>query len=567
MFRYLLIIALLLSFPLANVQAVPVGDEATGKKVAFIVGVNKYKKPGFRQLEYAERDVSEMSKELKKIGFEVTMLLGKQATKANLDTTINKLVEPLSADDMILVMLAGHGQQKAGGDAFYCPYDAILTKDESLFSLTKLLEETLAPNVGRKLLLIDACRNDPDPGRGRSVGIQGRKVALPEETVVMFSCRAGQQSFENEKIKHGVFTYCVLDGLRGGASRRGRISWSDLQGHVLEKMSSDEVKKLIPQGRVQTPIPAGGVPFTIIGRVASRDTPPPVTNARPKMLVAPFGPKEIEASRKEWAKYLKREASFTNSIGMKFVLIPPGEFQMGRHLTREEIVKEIGDGTSGVLANTNDTPKHTVRITKPFYISVSETTRKQVKILGVTKEFGYFDTKELTENHPITCDSMKAEIFIKALNKKEASTGVSKSKYRLPTEAEWEFSCRAGSTGKYFWGDNDSVINDYANCQKKNLGIRSLKPVGQLKPNPFGLYDVLGNVFEFCSDHFDKEYYKNSPTLDPKGPAEQSDYGDKSTRGGGYWTCQHCDSTFRDNELGWRDHLGQEGFRLVFEIE
>jgi uncharacterized caspase-like protein len=90
-----------------------------------------------------------------------------------------------------------------------------------------LTDDILAPNVGKKLVLIDACRNIPkDPGRGK--GIQGKLIALPENTAVFFGCRAGQQSYENDKLGHGLFTHCLLEGLKGDAAKGGKLTWTGL---------------------------------------------------------------------------------------------------------------------------------------------------------------------------------------------------------------------------------------------------------------------------------------------------------------------------------------------------
>ena len=89
---------------------------------------------------------------------------------------------------------------------------------------------------------------------------------------------------------------------------------------------------------------------------------------------------------------------------------------------------------------------------------------------------------------------------------------------RLPTEAEWEYACRAGSTTAWFFGDDPSKLGDYA-WYKDNDGGKS-HPVGQKKPNPWGLYDICGNVFERVADVYVKDYYANSPKEDPTGPAQ-----------------------------------------------
>lgn len=257
-------------------------DEGTPKKVALLVGVNQYLKPGFKPLQFAEADVIAVGDELKKLGFGVTVLLGsgkgeQQATQANIDAAARKMVAPLGQGDVALVMLSGHGQQLSAdqndpgldkSQSYYCPVDAVVNHPETQVALSHLLDDILAPNVGRKMLLVDACRDIPvDRTRGRNTkGIEGRIVALPEGTAVFFSCSAGQTSFERDELGHGLFTFCVLEGLRGGAIDDGEIAWSGLVAHVSKRMTQADLTRYMPAKMQQVPIPAGALAYTVLGR-------------------------------------------------------------------------------------------------------------------------------------------------------------------------------------------------------------------------------------------------------------------------------------------------------------
>lgn len=559
----LLLFALLIGFAICIPQNI-----LAAKKVAFLVGVNKYKKPGFRDLSYAERDVTEISKQLKKSGFDVTLILGKDATKTKLDSTVKELVKPLSKDDLILVMLTGHGVQRRNGDAFYCPYDAIAEDDETLFSLSKLLNTTLAQNVGKKLLLIDACRNDPDPGRGRSGGIQGKRITLPEDTAVMFSCKAGQQSFENDEIKHGVFTYCLLDALKGSAAFQGDVSWFSVVSYVNRRMASSEMRKYIPKNRIQTPIPAGGVPYTILARVeiakpkvtvkpalkmkpeapkpeVSKPKIPVADVKKPTLLVAPFTKKQADAKQIEWARYLKKDKSITNSIGMKFNLIPPGGFKMGSP-----------DDEPGRRDNEY---QHKVRITKPYYFGVTEVTQKQWKaVMGAKNWSGGGFAKEGDDYPASLIKWHDAQEFIEKLSRKD---GV---KYRLPTEAEWEYACRAGSESIYCFGGNEEILTDYAWFIKNARFVVEKYPhrSGMKLPNNFGLFDMHGNVSEWCSDSFSENFYRKSPLDNPENSALDSDV--RVIRGGDWSNSSSFSrSAFRDSKSVSSESVLLMGLRLV----
>jgi formylglycine-generating enzyme required for sulfatase activity len=135
--------------------------------------------------------------------------------------------------------------------------------------------------------------------------------------------------------------------------------------------------------------------------------------------------------------------------------------------------------------------------------------------------------------------------------------------YRLPTEAEWEYACRAGTSTAYFFGDETSKLGDFA-WFDKNSGGRP-HPVAQKQPNPWGLYDMCGGLWEWCNDFYKVDYYQESPTTDPKGP----DAGQTKVVRGGAWrfSAERCRSGYRHNENpGYADVcFGYDiyGFRCV----
>jgi hypothetical protein len=230
------------------------------KKVALLVGVNQYDNRKFEDLKYAERDVAELAKELRAAGYEVRLLTGNgagadRATKANIDKALAEVLKKVTKKDTLLVALAGHGQQvevkEAGGrekvEAFFCPRDAVLGQPQTMVNMSVVLKHLDERGGGTNLVLVDACRNDPTPGRGR--GIDGNRVeALPEGTAVLFSCSKGQRAFESRDAGggHGVFFHFVLEGLRGKARNdKGAVTWDRLVAYVKEQVE-EEFPKLVP---------------------------------------------------------------------------------------------------------------------------------------------------------------------------------------------------------------------------------------------------------------------------------------------------------------------------------
>ena len=206
-------------------------------------------------------------------------------------------------------------------------------------------------------------------------------------------------------------------------------------------------------------------------------------------------------------------------------MIPAGEFLMGSPVSDYE------------------KPQHLVKISKPFYLGKFPVTQKEWKALMKTNPSRYQD--ELLPVTNVSWDD--AQLFIQKLN--QCQDGV----YRLPTEAEWEYACRAGTTAEYA-GELKEM-----GWFKENTENRP-HPVGLKKPNAFGLFDMHGNIWEWCSDWYGSNYYEKSPTIDPPGPGTGSF---RINRGGSWMSVAiQCRSAFRGmNAPGTQlDYLG---FRLV----
>ena len=226
-------------------------------------------------------------------------------------------------------------------------------------------------------------------------------------------------------------------------------------------------------------------------------------------------------------------------VTMEVVLIPAGEFMMGS--PKSEASRRSDEG-----------PRHRVRITRAFYMGKHEVTQAQyVRLMGKNP------SRFKGPTNPVEMASWNDAVdFCRKLSQR---TG---RKARLPTEAEWEYACRAGTTTRYCSGDSEKAVGDYAwhsgNARRKPL------PVGGKRANAWGLHDMHGNVWEWCSDPHDSGYYGKSPPEDPRGPKKGRFY---VLRGGSYSNShKYCRSAHRYSGRP-TGRYNRNGFRVVVDAQ
>jgi formylglycine-generating enzyme required for sulfatase activity len=272
------------------------------------------------------------------------------------------------------------------------------------------------------------------------------------------------------------------------------------------------------------------------------------------------------------------------NVKLKLVLLPAGKFLMGSGPKELELVKRESGKTTvlGEQAQSDEDPQHEVTLSRPFYLGAFHVTRGQFAAFAAAGGYQTDAEREgsalawdgvrwgkvggaswkkpgfaQADDHPAVCLSHRdAAAFCQWLGRKAGKA------IALPTEAQWEYACRAGTATAYQWGDAPDDGKGWANAADQTArkalfekwsyfnwddGFACTSPVGKFKPNNFGLSDMHGNACQWCSDWYDKGYYAKSPKADPPGPAGGAH---RVLRGGGWFTPPlGCRSAARDRMM------------------
>ena len=557
------------------------------RRLAILVGINAYSNRLFEDLKYAERDMEKLAEQLAVVGFEVHLLLGsgrgdREATRQNVvDVLLNQaeanrkfILRDITAQDTVLIAFSGHGEQipvpildnnkqpKRDGEGkvlteevpFFCPKHAESGNANTQVSINAVLE-TLDQKKATSLVLVDACRKYTAPVMGKKSGakVDRAKVsALRPGIGVMFACSDRQEALENVKAGdgHGLFFCAVLEAMKEcRPNKKGQVTWGQLvpliQARVVEL--ADEIDTTTPKERRQKSQYIGN--FTddpvIVVNLDRRGTPPPIPNSKP---IAKPDTQPTPNSEKTLTLDLGK------GVKLDLVRIPKGSFTMGSPATEPE--------------RKEDEKQHEVEITKDFYMGKYEVTQKQYEVVmkenpsnfgpaGKSSFVAGLDTRDFPVDQVSWNDAVK---YCEHISKITGRT------VRLPTEAEWEYACRGGTTTPFSFGVG-------LTAKEANFHIQSGIPgqylsrtcrVGSYPPNKFGLFDMHGNVPEWCLDWYDYDYYKTSPREDPL-----NDRGEifRVFRGGAYnFSSSHCRAAARGRERPESaTSVSHHGFRVVVQ--
>ena len=445
-----------------------------------------------------------------------------------------------------------------------------------------------------------------------------RRFCLPTEAQWEYACRAGsatKYSFGDDDAELGEHAWCADNsgGVPHPVGEKLPNAWGlhDMLGNVWEWCADwyeyDYCEVVLledptgpPSGNARLYRGGGCYLRPADVRPVNRfGEPPDKRRADLGLRVA-----LVEVSEPAEVTPTTAETTFTNTLGMKFALIPAGEFLMGSPRTTQPTYfgpHPLKRAMSALAVDPAELPRHRVTITRPFYLGVYEVTLGDFRRFaddtayktdsekdedgddGWNKAVGRMEGPDpkyswrhhgfpQDDSHPVSGVSWNdAVAFCEWLSKKEGRT------YRLPTEAEWEYACRAGTTTAYCYGDDQEGVVEYGNVEdataweklgggltiESSDGFAFTSPVGSFRPNAFGLYDMHGNVSEWCADIFDDEYYAESPKVDPTGPTS----GQRRVRRGGsfYLDVPHWRSAARTGD--WPDFYSVcPGFRVALEL-
>jgi formylglycine-generating enzyme required for sulfatase activity len=507
-------------------------------------------------------------------------------TRSNLRRLLREEIVRAKGADNLWLFFSGHGMLGTDNHDYLIPRDGYCRDLEGtaipIDFVIRCLMECQAKNV---VLALDMCRNeDVDGSKGvGDLGTNTAKLAKQQGIITIFSCHQGERSYEIPELQQGAFTHALLEGLTNHKTPRSLEQY--LQKRVPQLNREYRKPSQFPQISLNSTNLSDSHLLLELGQQASfRNTRnlggdeisiPPASRENAKdfsyspidKLVKPLIPGTAQfafevvtvdfqginkSSHSDQTQQLTEELG--NGVTLEMVVIPGGTFLMGSPKSKPK------------SASANDEPQHSVTV-QPFLIGKYPITKAQWKEVAslpeVRQNLKLRPSRCGGKSHPVTEVSWHDAVeFCDRLSQK---TGC---EYRLPTEAEWEYACRAGTTTPFHFGE--TIKTELANydgsyryhSEPKGISRGKTIPVGSLQlANDFGLFDMHGNIWEWCLDYW-HDNYDNAP-INGSAWLASSQTQTRVIRGGSWRNEPRlCSSTSRlkgDANRGFND----TGFRIV----
>ena len=562
------------------------------RKHALLVGVEEYRDKMISRLQFARADAMALAERLReRCAFDHVRLLTDESDEGgpdlvNIVTALRDMAGELREEDLFLFFFAGHGVEK-DGHGYLLARDSIQAFPEHGSLSLELLRKTFERlSAGKRILLLDACRNSPDAGRADAPNCMGDVISRDivaaarsrqtagTTTALLSACRSGQRAYEWPAKGHGVFTQYLVEGLDGAAWSGGKLEFRSLAGYaarqvrhwaantpglpipqepwyeefgdpepllladrreapplVAEQMTPPKAVVILPEPALHVETVPSGAALSVDGRPAgaapveltlpageyriqavkegykpwerrirldaARDAQLRIElEERPRLIEAFFPMTSAEATEVQRAAAealglpLNTELNLGKVVRLKLAFIPAGTFLMGSPGNE--------DGSSD-----DEGPQHEVTLTRPLYMGIHQVTQEEYEAVTGKLPSHFFGGK----TNPVECVSWDEGVAF--CHKVSQNTGKA---VRLPSEAEWEYACRAGTGTPFHFGVTISTYQanysgEYVYASgRKGKYRKKTTPVGSFPPNAWGLYDMHGNVWEWCEDPWHDDY-------------------------------------------------------------
>ncbi len=533
--------------------AAPNVPDQPEKRTALVIGNGVYPNSPLRN---PLNDAREMANALRGLSFDVT--LRENLDQKDMKREIQAFGQKLQKGGVGLFYFAGHGVQVSGRN-YLIPVGAAIEHEKQVeyeaVDMGAVLGEMDYARNRLNIVILDACRDNPFARSFRSAAQGLASVNAPSGTLIAFATAPGSVANDGPG-ENGVFTGELIKAM----SQPG-LKIEDVFKHVRSAVRETTRGKQIPW---ESSSMEGDFYFKPPAPVQTAQ--PPQTTSPPTQTAAAggdrsTGPRDDPAARSDRAaRTLKTWKEPVT--GLEFVWVPGGCFLMGSPQSEKGRAEDEG-------------PVHEVCV-DGFWMSRTETTN------GQFRKFQTDHNSRKYSGHSLNGDSQPAVFvtWLDANNFAQWLMGQNGGQYtfRLPTEAEWEYACRAGSEASRYWGEDTFKACTYENVAdltaQKQFGIQpgvdcddgyaATAPVGSFQPNKFGLYDMLGNVWEWCSDVYSLDSYVRHDRKNPQFSDES--VGQSRVIRGGFWhggpAATRCAIRGSGMPEGMSDDLG---FRLVRE--